>query len=114
MAKGLDILEYSGDGYKRAVEYGSWTVAFLRYCPEFEKNTYMEAHLLTDEVFVLLKGRATLYIGTGREPVEMEPGRLYNVQAGVFHSIEVSRDAEVLICENRNTCRDNTDYLTLQ
>ena len=93
MAKGLDILEYSGDGYKRAVEYGSWTVAFLRSCPEFEKNTYMEAHLLTDEVFVLLGGGATLYIGKEREPVVMEP--------------------QVLICENRDTCRGNTEYITL-
>ena len=114
MPEGLEIREYGGEGYRRAVEFGEWTVAFLRWKPEFGRNTYIEAHRLTDEVFVLLKGRGTLYIGTGREPVEMEPCRLYNVKAGVFHSIEVSRDAEVLICENRNTCRDNTDYLTLQ
>ena len=113
MAEGLDILEYQGDGYKRAVEYGSWTVAFLRSCPEFEKNTYMEAHLLTDEVFVLLGGGATLYIGKEREPVVMKPCRLYNVRAGTFHSIEVTPDAQVLICENRDTCRGNTDYITL-
>ena len=110
MAEGLDILEYTGEGYRRVVEYGAWTVAILNWNGEFDKNTRIEAHMLTDEVFVLLRGRATLFIGENREAVEMEPCKLYNVKAGVYHSIEVSRDASVLIAENRDTCRGNTRY----
>jgi len=113
MAEGLEIKEYTGDGYKRVIEYGSWTVAFLNWCPEFEKNTYIEAHLNTDEVFVLLAGSATLYMGEEREAVVMEPCKFYNVKAGVFHSITVSRDARVLIAENRDTGKANSRYIYL-
>ena len=113
MPDGLEIKEYTGEGYRRAIEFGSWTVAFLNRNAEFTKNTYVEAHRLTDEVFVLLRGSATLYIGAEREPVKMEPCKLYNVKAGTYHSIEVSADASVLICENRDTCRGNTDYIPL-
>ena len=111
MTEGLEIKEHLGEGYKRVIEYGEWTVAFLNWCREFEKNTYMEAHLKTDEVFVLLTGKATLYMGKDREKVEMEPLKAYNVKAGVFHSIEVSRDARVLIAESRDTGRANSEYI---
>ncbi|MBO4501154.1 MAG: hypothetical protein J5760_02835 [Clostridia bacterium] len=113
MAEGLEIKEYSGEGYRRMVEFGPWTVAFLNWCPEFEKNTYIEAHLNTDEVFVLLAGQATLYMGEKREPVIMEPCRMYNVKAGTFHSIEVSRDARVLIAESSDTGKANSKYIYL-
>ena len=114
MADGLEIREYTGEGYRRVFEFGAWTVAILNRNAEFTKNTYVEAHLLTDEVFVLLRGSATLYIGAEREPVKMEPRKLYDVKAGTYHSIEVSPDASVLICENRDTCRDNSRYIPVK
>ena len=113
MPKGLEIREYTGEGYRRAVEYKTWTVAFLNWCPEYEKNTFIEAHTKTDEVFVLLTGKATLYIGREREPVEMEPCKCYNVTAGTFHNIVVSRDARVLVAENSDTCDANTEFIYL-
>ena len=113
MAKGLEVKEYTGEGYRRVVEYKTWTVAFLNWCPEYEKNTFIEAHTKTDEVFVLLTGKATLYIGREREPVEMEPCKFYNVTAGTFHNIVVSRDARVLVAENSDTCDANTEFVYL-
>lgn len=113
--KGLDILDYSGEGYKRLVNNGKWTFAGLNWAPRFdEKNLVdLERHNLTDEIFVLVQGKATLIIGEECERVEMEPLKYYNVRAGIWHNIVVSEDARVLIMESSNTSKDNTDYYLL-
>ena len=112
---GLDIIEYAGEGYLRLVNNGKWTLATLNWAPRFEECNIadLERHNLTDEVFVLLQGKATLLIGEKAERVEMQPLKYYNIRAGIWHNIFVSKDARVLIGESSNTSKDNTDYLSL-
>ena len=112
---GLDILEHDGTEYRRLVNNARWTLASLNWAPRFdEKNLVeMERHNLTDEVFVLLQGKAALLVGDRAERVEMEPLKYYNVRAGIWHHIIVSKDARVLVAENANTSKDNTEYLSL-
>ena len=113
---GLDVLEYSGDGYSRVVSGAKWTVAALNYADRFDERNIvdLERHNLTDETFVLLSGDATLLMGEEAKPVKMEPLKFYNVRAGAWHNIVVSRDARVLIAENADTSKENTDYLDLK
>ena len=113
---GIDILSYSGEGYSRVVSGDKWTLAALNWAPRFELSNIvdLERHNLTDETFVLLQGKATLLVGENADKVEMEPLKYYNVRAGVWHNIAVSKDARVLIGENSDTSRDNTDYLSLE
>ena len=109
----LDVLEYDGDGYSRVVSGAKWTVAALNYAERFDERSIvaLERHNLTDETFVLLSGEATLVVGENAERVRMEPLKFYNVRAGAWHNIFVSRDARVLVAENADTSRDNTEYL---
>ncbi len=109
-APGLEISAFEGRGYDRTMIFRTWCVAFLTQDDEYTVNTYMERHTETDEVFVLLKGEATLYIGIERTPVRMEPNKLYNVTMGTWHNIVCSADASVLIAENSDTDKRNTDY----
>ena len=113
LPEGLEIKDYNGEGYDRTHIYDSWCVAFLNYAERFDKITYLERHLLTDEVFVLLQGSAELWIGETCERVKLEPFKIYNVKAGVWHAIRVSRDAKVLIVENSNTAKENSEYMDL-
>jgi len=114
----LEIREYDGEGYQPLIDYGQWRVAFLRYLDDLlaERIERMERHVETDEVFVLLQGRAMLLLGgngPGVEavrPVGMESGRLYNVKRGAWHAILLSRDATILLVENRDTGEANTQY----
>lgn len=112
----LDILEYSGDGYSRVVNGAKWTVAALNHAERFDERniTELERHTLTDETFVLLSGAATLLVGAAAKRVEMEPLKFYNVRAGAWHAIFVSPDARVLVAENADTSKDNTEYLDLK
>lgn len=114
--KGLDILEHDGTEYRRLVNNARWTLASLNWAPRFdEKNLIeMERHNLTDEVFVLLKGKATLLVGEQACRVEMVPLKYYNIRAGIWHHIIVSEDARVLVAENADTSKDNTEYLSVE
>ena len=94
-------------GFRVMEEYGEWKVGILRYNERFSRLGEMERHLLTDEVFVLMSGKATLY--GEKETLEMERGAIYTVPAGEWHHIVVSEDASVLVVENRNTSIDNTE-----
>ena len=107
---GIEVLEYNGDGYSKVMSYDAWRVAIINYAERFEEKNLsrLERHLLTDEVFVLLEGDATLVSDSAQ--YRMEKGTMYNVNAGVWHAISVSRDAKVLIVENDNTCIENTEY----
>jgi mannose-6-phosphate isomerase-like protein (cupin superfamily) len=103
----IKIFEHFSEGFTVAAEYGEWKVGMLHYNERFSRLGEMERHLLTDEVFVLVSGKATLY--TESEAVEMEQGSVYTVPVGVWHHIVVSEDANVIVVENRNTSIENTE-----
>ncbi len=110
MNNGIEICEYTGEGFSKVICYQSWRVAVINYAERFDRENInrLERHLLTDEVFVLLAGEATLMVEDAEYP--MEPGKLYNVKAGAWHNIYVSRDAKVLIVENVDTGPANSEY----
>ena len=117
----IDIVEYEGEGYKPLVDFGTWRVAFLRYIDELipENIQAFERHTETDEVFVLLEGQAVLFLGKGGEriqeiiSIEMKPRKLYNVRKNAWHGCVLSRDATILLVENRDTGKENSDYIRL-
>ncbi len=117
----LEISTYDGIGYQPLIDFGSWRVAFLRYLDDIQPDRIdsMERHLETDEVFVLLQGRGILLMGgngaqvKGIYPQMMESGKLYNVKLNSWHTILLSRDATVLLVENRDTGKHNSEYATI-
>lgn len=79
----------------------------------------MQKHIETDEVFVLMTGRCILFLGEGEDTVtlvhavDMEPYKAYNIKRGVWHSHTFSKDARVLIVENRDTVEANSPFAGL-
>jgi len=117
----LEIRDYDGDGYQPLIDYGTWRVAFLRYLDALHPDRIdsMERHTETDEVFVLLNGRGMLIMGGNQAQVGeihsqlMECGKVYNVKRSAWHTILLSRDATVLLVENRDTDTHNSEYTAL-
>lgn len=64
------------------------------------------------EAFVLLDGSAVLY--TENEKIQMQKCTLYNIPKGEWHHITVSENATVMVAENSNTSRDNTEKKLLK
>lgn len=112
----LEIYGYNGTGYEPTMHYEQWRVAIANFGDGFDREKFcrIERHLLTDEVFVLLMGEATLIIGEDLKQIEMEPGKIYNVKAGAWHAAWMSKDAKILIVENHNTGKENTEYLSVE
>ncbi len=117
----LEVREYKDDGYQPIVDYGAWRVAILNYDPELEPDAIrsMQRHDETDEVFVLLSGKCILFLGDGDESIDsihaadMQPLKAYNVKKSAWHSHTLSKDAAVLIVENRDTGASNSPTQTL-
>jgi len=117
----LEIHDYHGEGYQPLVDYGDWRVAMLRFLEKLqpEQIDSMERHKETDEVFVLLGGQGVLILGGNQPQIEdislyvMEPGKVYNVKHQSWHSILLSRDASVLLVENKDVSPQNSEYARL-
>lgn len=106
------IEEYTYDGEDFCAVFSSkdWKIGLIRFSERFSRLGQLERHLETDEIFVLLSGNATLYTDT--EKTEMKPCCVYNIPAGVWHHIVVSEDALILVAENENTSKLNTEKRT--
>lgn len=119
--KQIDIIEFQEQGYKPLVDFESWRVAILKFCDDLlvENIKSMQKHGETDEVFVLLKGECTLFMGGFLDTVEeieaipMEPHKLYVVKKNAWHNHKMTPGSEVLIVENRNTSDDNSPIIPL-
>ena len=117
----LEVLDHTKEGYSPVVDYAAWRVAVLNFSNDLlpENITAMQRHDETDEIFVLLRGRCVLFIGEGDEKVtavhaqNMQPFKIYNVKKSVWHTHTLSRDAKMLIVENRNTTLDNSPFCSL-
>lgn len=131
MAINKDLLEVSshdGPGYAPVVDFGAWRIALINQSDECAPGgvSQMERHNETDEVFVLLEGRAVLFVAEPADndgdrratigricPCAMEPSKLYNVRRSTWHTCVLARDAKVLVVENRDTTTANSSYIAL-
>jgi mannose-6-phosphate isomerase-like protein (cupin superfamily) len=118
----LEITEYNGIGFKPLVIFENWRVAILNHeeAHESGKIAFLEKHMETDEVFVLLSGKCTMLIGDGSEDtgkihtIPMEQGKLYNVRKGVWHSVQSEPDTKLLIVEDASTDENNSKYINIE
>jgi ureidoglycolate hydrolase len=114
----IEVKAFEGEGFQPLVTYGSWRVAALRYLDELapDRIDSMERHTATDEVFILVRGNGMLIVGgNGKvvldpQTIEMKIGDIYNVKKNTWHTIVLSRDAKVIIVENEDTGKDNSNF----
>lgn len=107
----IEQYQITGKGYHPFLIRDGWQVAQLNYMPEQEIGNIekLDIHHLTDEVFILLNGKAVL-IGAeikGNDvkfEVElMKPNITYNIPVGTWHNIAMSTDCEIIIIEKSDT-----------
>ena len=121
MSSYVDIFFHEDEGFKILAQYQTWRTAMLNSAVANKRETfsYVEKHKETDEVFVLLKGKAFLVIGgdSGKpdsfEVLPLDLFKTYNVKVNVWHGVLMSSDASIYIVENIATGKPNSDYYYL-
>ncbi len=117
----LEVRDYDGKGYQPLVDFGAWRVALLRHLDELNPDhiNSMERHIETDEVFVLVEGKAILFLGGNHPAVNkiytqaMEIGKIYNIKRNTWHTAALSQDAKIVLVENCDTSEQNSEYTFL-
>jgi hypothetical protein len=116
VGKNFDLSIYREAGYAPLFESGhDWMVAAYNGCPF---PGYLERHTTSDEAFILMAGRAIMLVGDNgpdasiAKPVILELFQAINIKKSVWHSVLTSPDARILIVENRDVTRENSDYWT--
>jgi hypothetical protein len=118
----IQIYDVQKTGYHPVVDYGAWRVAILNYIDELlpQNIDNVQQHSETDEVFVLLSGQCILFTADVEgETVgsicacPMEPGKIYNVPKGLYHTHTLTPGTHVLIVENVDTTLENSPKILL-
>lgn len=103
----IEKFTFSGEDFKVMLQSDGWKIGFLRNSERFSSFNQLERHLKTDEAFVLLDGEAVLY--TENESCVMKKCTLYNIPKGMWHHITVSDKATIMVVENADTNKGNTE-----
>ncbi|MEO8854442.1 MAG: hypothetical protein ABI359_11735 [Ginsengibacter sp.] len=117
----IETYRNDGSGYNPFLIREGWQVAKLNYMPEQDllNITKMDRHLLTDEVFVLIKGTAILVAATENnnefqfECIKMKAGITYNIPVRMWHNIAMDKGSEVIIFEKDKTHLGDFEYREL-
>jgi len=118
---GVEIAGHTGPGYKPLLESsGDWMAAIMNgSATSWSVPDIIEQHAGTDELFVLVAGRAYMIVaGNGPEPgaivqQEMQRHVLYNVKAGTWHINPMTQDATFVIIEETGTNIDGSREVNL-
>lgn len=104
-------------GFACVVTTERFKCAFITHGEAYSygKVEEMKRHNATEEVFVLLSGKATLLTleGESFEETPLMPGAAYCVCPGTWHHLAVSPDAMLFVTENSDTDKTNTDVKKL-
>lgn len=107
-----------GSGFDAVHQFESWKIAFITSAAQYGELKEMKRHMLSDEAFALLEGCADIYTLEGENETlvktRMEKGKLYNVTKATWHHVRVSEDALLLVVENGNTSKENTERRTVR
>lgn len=112
----MEKYTYLGDDFKAVLTTKDWKIGLLKYSQRFSSLCVWERHFKTDEAFVLLEGTAILYIKNQDGSIEeniMQKGTVYNVPQNEWHHIVVSKDATVMVVEDSDTSKENTEKVTI-
>jgi hypothetical protein len=115
----IEILKDIKSGFSTQMAFEGWKVAFITFSDQYDQMKCVKRHTKTDEAFLLVEGSATLYTSDEQTPSEfiqtvLQPKTVYNVKRNTWHHLKVSQDALILVVENANTTKENTDCLEIK
>ena len=117
----IENYAFEGEGMQRVFENEKWTVGIKNWKPanDITGIDCLERHNKTHELFVLVEGSCTLIYANETESglelgaVKMEPDKVYNIPATLWHNTVTCKDTKMILIEDSNTSMENSDILAL-
>lgn len=117
----IAMYEYAQEGMQRVFENEKWMVGIKNWKPanDITGIDCLERHNETDELFVLVAGSCTLIYANETDEgirfgaVKMEPQKVYNIPAALWHNTVTQKDTKMILIEDSNTSMENSDILSL-
>lgn len=108
----FEIFENTDGGYSVLADCGDCVVSVINYADSIseENQNKTERHMETDEMFIPVKGTATIVVGEEKRHIVMVPGKVYNVKCGVWHSFFAKPGCVVMVIEKKGTGEENSEY----
>ncbi|MFA6801574.1 MAG: hypothetical protein WCR19_05655, partial [Acholeplasmataceae bacterium] len=111
-----ETYDYKGQGYQKLFHFKSWRIAELKYIQEIDASpvNFLECHLESDEVFILLEGDCNMWLFTDNKPdssfefITLNKNEIYRIPQGIYHAHRLSKDAKILIIEEDSTNDKNS------
>ena len=104
---GVELKDWTEPGYRPLIFSDDWQVAILNWESGADLNhlQWIEKHNHTDEVFILLSGKATLITEENGSFHLFEgiPGRVLNVLSGTWHTVIGYEGCSWVIVEKKDT-----------
>lgn len=119
--KSIEEYQINDYGYHPFFIRDGWQVAQLNYMPEQEIGNIekLDIHRSTDEVFILLRGKAVLIWADLKdndirfEAELMKPNITYSIPMGTWHNIALRKGCEIIIVEKSDTHIADYEYFPL-
>ncbi len=116
-----DTYDFDGIGYQKLFNFKDWRIAELKFIEDIDAKPldFLECHLETDEVFVLLEGSCKMWFFDENKPdqgfktLKLKKHEVFRIPQGIYHGHRLSKDAKILIIEEENTCNDNSHRIYL-
>lgn len=117
----IESYNISSAGYHPFLIRDGWQLAQLNFTQSqhIDNISHLDAHLRTDEVFVLVKGKVVLIGASIQQGVPifevemMREGIIYNIPQGRWHNIAMEVGSEVLIAEKSHTHTSDVEQFQL-
>lgn len=117
----IELYQYESEGYDPSLISEGWQVAFLNYAEaeSLERIDKLDIHYKTDEVFILLAGKAVLIAADIKDDeikydlIDMQPGIIYNIPKNTWHKIAMYQGSKVCIVERDNTHVSDFEFYDL-
>lgn len=117
----ITMYEFAQEGMRRVFENDKWMVGIKNWKPanDISGIDCLERHNETDELFVLVAGSCTLIYANETDhgirfgAVRMEPQKVYNIPASLWHNTITQKDTKMILIEDSNTSMENSDIMTL-
>ncbi len=111
------IKKYSdiGTGFFPTVISDTWQLCYVNPCEQYGELKVLKKHNDTDEVFVLLKGKAWLYTYENEcvAAISMTPHVFYNIEKGTWHHLKINEGSLLIAAENKNVSSDNSERMVI-